>query len=92
MQIGLDATIQVFKRSFYVDEIYWTLFGVPLKTLSKTIDAVLEPKVFDGLIRALTFATQKVASLLQLFQSGEIRSYVAWMAVGAVFLILYLIV
>lgn len=83
----LGRPLEFLKRAFYFDEIYDTLFVKPLKSLSKAIANFFEPAIFDGIIHALTAAIAKTASWLQKMQSGEIRSYVAWMVVGAVILI-----
>lgn len=87
----LGSTWQILKRSFYIDEIYWALIGAPIKSLAKFISNVLEPKFFDGIITGTVGAAQKTARALQMVQSGQIRSYVAWMVVGIVFLIVYLV-
>ncbi|HEY4831756.1 MAG TPA: NADH-quinone oxidoreductase subunit L, partial [Waddliaceae bacterium] len=87
----LRGPAKLLKNSFYIDEIYWNGIVVPLKAISKSIVEVVEPNVFDGFITLITQATQKAAKLLQRFQSGQIRSYIAWMAIGTVILIVYLI-
>jgi len=83
--------IEFLKKSFYVDEIYSALFVKPLEMVSKGIVNVVEPDVFDGSIRSVVHGTQDTAGLLQKMQSGQIRSYVAWMAVGLGLVIVYLI-
>lgn len=84
-------TFEVLKKAFYIDELYETLFVKPLKKLSLFIDNVLEPDVFVGSIKAVAHGTQGMAAWLQRIQSGQIRSYVAWMALGSVFLLIYFI-
>jgi len=79
-------------RSFYVNELYWKGIVVPLKALSRFIANFFEPKVFDGSIQAVTYTAQGVSRRLQEVQSGQIRSYVAWMVVGTVILIVYLVI
>lgn len=81
--------IQVLRRSFYIDEIYEHLFVIPLKALSRFIDGVLEPRVFDGSIRMVARGTYGVAGWLQRLQGGEIRSYVAVMAIGLALILVY---
>lgn len=87
----LGSPIAFLQRSFYTNEIYWTLIGRPLESFSRFIARVIEPKVFTGSIQTVTDATQNVALKLQQVQSGQIRSYAAWMVVGAVALIIYLV-
>jgi NADH-quinone oxidoreductase subunit L len=85
----LGHTLGVLKKSFYFDEIYEWLFVGPLKTLSRFVANILEPHVFDGMIRDLTRGAQNLAGFFQGVQSGQIRSYVAWMVAGSVLLIAY---
>lgn len=84
-QVG--STFRILKKAFYIDELYDILFVRPLKALARFISDILEPKVFDASIRHTVNITQRVAIGLQQFQSGQIRSSVAWMVVGMVLLI-----
>jgi len=86
----LGHNIALFNKAFYIDEIYEYLFVIPLKAVSRFIVGELEPLVFDGSIRALSRGTENTAAQLQKFQSGQIRSYLAWLLLGAVALIVYL--
>ena len=81
----------ILRKSFYIDEIYDHVFVRPLAAVSKWIDRVVEPKIFDGSIHLMAQTTQGTARLLQQVQSGQIRSYVAWMAIGAVLLVTYFV-
>lgn len=87
----LGSPIPLLQRSFYIDHIYDTLIARPLAALSRWIGTIVEPRFFDRSIRMLTEITQKVAQELQRAQSGQIRSYVAWMVFGTVFLLAYLV-
>ncbi len=84
----LKGPLAILKKAFYIDEIYEILIVKPLKMLSRFIANVFEPHIVEGSIRASTVTTQGVAGLLQRMQSGEIRSYVAWMVLGAVILLI----
>lgn len=86
-----DHPLPIFTRSFYIDEIYQTLFVTPLTKLSRIIREFLEPKVFEGSIAVSAQATQGVARELQLIQSGQIRSYMAWIVIGMAFLLMYFV-
>jgi len=87
----LGKPIEFLKKSFYFDEIYNWLFIIPLKSISSWMAQKIEPEIFDGSINILAQGTQGVARALQLVQSGQVRAYVAWMALGAVLLIVYLV-
>lgn len=87
----VGTPLLLLTKSFYVDELYNALFVEPLKGVARMIGQFFEPKVFDGSIRGTVVATQGAAAWLQRVQSGEIRSYVAWMVVGTVLLLLYFV-
>lgn len=87
----LRAPLALLKRAFYIDEIYWKVIVEPIQALARLIADRFEPLFFDGSIRISVQATQTTARQLQLIQSGQIRSYVAWMVIGAVLLIAYLV-
>lgn len=87
----LGSTVMLLKRSFYVDQIYDYLFVKPLHVLSSFLAYFIEPQVFDGSMTLTADAAQSSSRALQNVQSGEIRSYVAWMMIGAAFLIVYFV-
>lgn len=86
----LRPTKQLIKKSFFINELYWTALAVPLKTAASFVAFILEPKIFDQSIDKISYLVQKVAQRLQCMQSGQIRSYVAWMVLGAAALLIFL--
>lgn len=87
----LQGSLTLFKNSFYVNELYWNFIARPLKAVAQWISDVVEPKVIDQSVDGVVHATQRTASWLQKMQSGQIRSYVAWMVLGSVLLIAYFV-
>lgn len=87
----LGSPLAILSKSFFVDEIYHRLFVLPLKSAGDFIVQISEPKIFEGSISGAVKATNSIARALQHMQSGQIRSYVAWMAAGAVLLIVYFV-
>jgi NADH-quinone oxidoreductase subunit L len=85
----LGHNIAVLNRSFYLNEIYEFLFVNPLKKFAHFIGYVSEPKLIDGSVQLAVNATQETAGVLQKVQSGQIRSYISWIVIGAVLLIFY---
>ncbi|MDP1879810.1 MAG: NADH-quinone oxidoreductase subunit L [Parachlamydiaceae bacterium] len=85
--LQLGPTLQGLKNSFYFDELYNRLFVSPLKILSKWIVQIFEPKIFNGMIDGVLIGINKIAIFFQRLQSGQIRSYISWMAMGLVFLL-----
>lgn len=88
---SLGNTFKLLTRSFYVNEFYQKTFVNPLKALSSLIVHQVEPKIFDKSILATGNMVQGTAQWMQGFQSGQIRSYLAWIAAGAALIIIYLI-
>jgi NADH-quinone oxidoreductase subunit L len=87
----IGDTFATLRKSFYIDEIYNELFVRPLEALSRFIAYVVEPKFFEGSIRAVGQSVQRVSHWMQQMQSGQIRSYIAWMVIGMVLLLAYLV-
>lgn len=87
----LGKPIALFKNSFYVNQIYNKFIVAPLEWISNGIARYTEPKIFDQSLRLTTQGTQVAAQWLQSFQSGQIRSYLAWMVVGMAIVIVYLV-
>lgn len=85
----LGKPIELLKQQFYVNEIYERIFVSPLKILSHTIVNFFEPKIFQRSVMSLIQFIQETSRQLQHFQSGQIRSYLAWMVLGSVLLIVY---
>lgn len=83
--------LPVLRKAFYVDEIYETCFVLPVQKLSHWISSFTEPYIFDGFIDGVVHATQTTSRTLQRVQSGQIRSYVAWMVIGVVLVIIYIV-
>jgi len=85
----LGPTWENLKRAFYIDEIYWNAIVLPLKAVSKFIVDFAEPKIFDGSIQLASHSIEKASVTMQRLQSGQIRAYVAWMAIGMGLLLVY---
>jgi NADH-quinone oxidoreductase subunit L len=83
--------IPLLKNSFYVNEIYSAVFVKPLRAFARMISQWMEPEVFDRMIQGAAEGTQGTARVLQKMQSGQIRSYAAWMVIGVVGLLTYII-
>lgn len=88
---NLGSPIQFLRKAFYFDALYEMSIEKPTKAISRTISSVLEPGLFDQMIKEINKMTQYISSYLQQLQSGQIRSYIAWMVIGSVFLLVYLV-
>lgn len=81
--------ISLLQNAFFINEFYNYVIVYPLKKISQAITYFFEPKVFEGFTDAIVEGTRKAARDFQLMQSGQVRSYVAWMVIGAVFVLGY---
>lgn len=88
---SLGGNLQLLKNSFYLNDLYWLMIGLPLKKLSQFFSDRLEPQFFDRSATAPARGAEILSKKLQLFQSGEIRSYAAWMVIGASLLLVYFV-
>ncbi|MBA3237747.1 MAG: NADH-quinone oxidoreductase subunit L [Parachlamydiaceae bacterium] len=84
-------TFSILRQAFYVDEIYDLLIVSPLRSVSSFISNVIEPNFFMESMNNATRSIQAIAEYLQQMQSGQIRSYAAWMTLGAAFLVVYML-
>lgn len=83
--------LPMLKQAFYFDTIYDVLILRPLRGIANMINTFAEPHMFQGTINLVTETTHDVARNFQKFQSGQIRSYIAWMVLGMVALIVYFV-
>lgn len=87
-QDRLWPSIALFRNQFYVNEIYDWIFVKPLKWIAEQIDVWTEPKIFEGIIDGSISTARGISQKLQLVQSGQIRSYMAWMVLGSVVILM----
>lgn len=80
-------------RKYYVDEIYSVLIVKPLLLLSRfVLEWVVDIAILGGLAWLLGGIAQLGGAILQRWQSGNLRSYAAWLALGAAALLLFVLV
>jgi NADH-quinone oxidoreductase subunit L len=90
MRESIGQPFRLFRKSFYVNELYDNLIVMPLKAVSSSIAFWVEPYAIGGMIKGPVWVAQASATVLQKMQSGQIRSYLAWIAIGSVFIMIYL--
>lgn len=81
----------LLKNGFNIDKIYHHSLILPFKRLGNLIALYIEP-IFEKMIGEVANKMQNIGKKLQLMQSGQIRSYGAWMVIGTAFLLLYLVI
>jgi NADH-quinone oxidoreductase subunit L len=90
----LAASFPVFysllANKFHVDEIYSHFIVRPLLKLSKYfLEWVVEVAILGGLAWLLAGTATLGGAILQRWQSGNLRSYAAWLALGAAVLLVF---
>jgi len=79
-------------HKYYIDEGYGAIFVKPLLALSTVVLwRGVDQGVIDGLVNGAGSASQGVGGELRRMQSGNIRSYAAWVAIGAAAILGYMI-
>lgn len=90
---AVPAGYKLLLNKYYVDEIYAALFVKPLLAISKFfLEWVVDFAILGGLAWLLAGIAQFTGAILQRWQSGNIRSYAAWLALGAAALLLFVLV
>ncbi|MBZ5530957.1 MAG: NADH-quinone oxidoreductase subunit L [Acidobacteriia bacterium] len=79
-------------HKYYVDEGYGLLLVKPLLALSTVVFwRGVDQGVIDGLVNGAGSTSQGIGNELRRMQSGNIRSYAAWVALGGAAVIAYMI-
>jgi NADH-quinone oxidoreductase subunit L len=79
-------------HKYYIDEGYGAIFVKPLLALSTVVLwRGVDQGVIDGLVNGAGSASQGIGGELRRMQSGNIRSYAAWVAIGAAAILGYMI-
>ncbi|MGH9569344.1 MAG: NADH-quinone oxidoreductase subunit L [Candidatus Angelobacter sp.] len=79
-------------HKYYVDEGYGLLFIKPLLGLSTVVFwRGVDQGLIDGLVNGAGTASKGIGNELRRMQSGNIRSYAAWIAAGGAAVIAYMI-
>ncbi len=89
---SLPFAYQTLLNKYYVDEFYGATIVKPLQLTSKYVfEWVVEKGILGGAVWLIAGVPQFLGALLQKWQSGNIRSYAAWVAAGAAALLLFLL-
>jgi NADH-quinone oxidoreductase subunit L len=89
---ALDGLYTTVVHKYYVDEIYAALFVKPLLSGStRVLWHGIDQNVIDATVDSSADAAREVSDSVRHMQSGNIRSYAGWVAVGAAAVIAYMI-
>jgi len=89
---ALPTGYKILSNKYYVDEIYGAVFVKPLLAFSEyVLGWVVDFAILGGLAWLLTGVASLTGMILQRWQSGNLRSYAAWLALGAAVVLLFLL-
>jgi len=86
----LPGVYKLLANKYYVDEIYSALIVKPLFAISKYVLGGVE-LLLTGVAWLLAGIASFTGMILQRWQSGNLRSYAAWLALGAAAVLLFLV-
>ncbi len=86
---AMPGTYALIANKYYVDELYSTIFVKPLLAFSRYILGwVVDAGILGGAAWLLGGTATLGGAVLQRWQSGNLRSYAAWLALGAAALLI----
>jgi NADH-quinone oxidoreductase subunit L len=89
---ALPAGYKLLSNKYYVDEIYGAVIVKPLFAFSKYfLGWVVDTAILGGIAWLLAGIASISGMILQRWQSGNLRSYAAWLAAGAAAILLFLL-
>ncbi len=87
---SLSGPYKLLANKYYVDELYGALFVKPLTAFSKyVLGWIVDGAILGGAAWLLGGIATLGGAILQRWQSGNLRSYAAWLALGAAVLLLF---
>ena len=90
---ALPGTYNLVSSKYYVDEIYGATVVKPLLASSKyLLGWVVDTAILGGAAWLLAGIANFAGAILQRWQSGNLRSYAAWLAAGAAAVLLFVVV
>ena len=90
---ALPSGYKLLANKYFVDEFYGATVVKPLLDTSRyVLEWTIDVAILGGLAWFLGGAATMAGALLQRWQSGNLRSYAAWLAAGAAALLLFLLV
>ncbi|HEX8711039.1 MAG TPA: NADH-quinone oxidoreductase subunit L [Terracidiphilus sp.] len=87
------ATYKLLLNKYYVDEIYGAAIVNPIFVVSRFfLDVIVDKGILGGATWLIAGTATMSGAILQRWQSGNIRSYAAWLAAGAAAVLLFVVI
>jgi NADH-quinone oxidoreductase subunit L len=81
----LGGLYRLIYNKYFVDEIYDVAVVEPVVSGSRNVLwRVVDVGIIDGTVNGIGYAARGAGAVLRLLQSGNIRSYAAWVVLGSV--------
>ena len=89
---ALPTGYKLLANKYYVDEIYGAVIVKPLLSVSKyVLGWIVDTAILGGLAWLLAGVANFTGMILQRWQSGNLRSYAAWLAAAAAAVLLFVL-
>jgi NADH-quinone oxidoreductase subunit L len=89
---SMPAGYRLLANKYYIDEIYSFAIVKPILALSKyLLEWVVDVAILGGIAWLLAGIAMLGGAILQRWQSGNLRSYAAWLALGAAVLLVFVL-
>jgi NADH-quinone oxidoreductase subunit L len=86
------ALYRLVENKFYIDEVYSAVIVTPLLMFSRIfLNGLIDGGIVGGAGAAAGGTTKGLSSLVRRVQSGNIRSYAGWLALGAAAVLLVMV-
>jgi len=90
---SVPGLYNLIANKYYVDEIYSALFVRPLLAFSKyVLGWIVDIGILGGAAWLLGGTATFAGAILQRWQSGNLRSYAAWLALGAAAVLIFALI
>jgi len=90
---AMPSGYKLLANKYFVDEMYGATVVKPLLGFSRIILGwVVDVGIVGGVAWLLGGVTMFTGAILQRWQSGNLRSYAAWLAAGAAAMLIFLLV
>ncbi len=86
-----DLEASFLQRSWYINELYDTVFGRPSERLAAFSADVIDTKVIDGAVNGVGTLVGKSGSVLRRTETGYVRNYVLGIVIGTVLILAFML-
>jgi len=83
---------RVFGHAYYYDEGISRFVAGPGRRMTEWVSSIFDGRIVDGAVNGIAALVRVIAGGLRRVESGLVRSYALWIAVGAAGLLLYLVI